>query len=200
VAQPTDRAAVGSEAPGLPPSPAAPPEAVGPPAAAASPRFREPDRTDLAPGSSILSEISRRQVELSLMELDLKKAELVQKLAEVRGQTFPVEIFDGIPAGAPPAFVRPGGGTGSQAVRGGPGPLPDPDVRLIRKDGGVLVADLALSSALRVTVRPGDRLPDGLHIADIQPDYVLVRRDGGHAYPLGLDGGVSAAAGFSGGL
>lgn len=189
VAPAAEPAAVAPTLPPAMPVPAAAEEAV-------PERIPEPSREAMFQvPDALLTEISRRQVELSLLELEVKKAELSQKLAEARGGA----LLGTLPPPLPPP-------TAGVAVSQSAMPLPpppetqlpeppaaDPDVRIIYKRDGILMADLALSPTYSLSVRPGDTLPGGLRIVDIRPDVVMVRRKTGAPYALGLG---SAAANF----
>lgn len=134
--------------------------------------------------SPLLEEIGKRQSELAVLELDLKRAELKKRLREL-DQT--------LPASPPPAFPS-GAPTGSQPAIGEPGPVGAvmtaslPVVKRVHRVGGQLRALLVMPSGETRDLTKGAALDENLHIVAIASDLVLAKKAGGAPFPLAGSG------------
>lgn len=129
----------------------------------------------------VLREIGRRQTELTILELDLKRAELQKKLRELEtmGQARPPQF---LPTAAMPQNTG-GGGAVPLPPDVGLDPEIGPQVRRIHKVGGALVAVIALPGGEIRHIRPGGLIGD-LRVVQILPDTVYVRKGDQPPYAL----------------
>ena len=129
-----------------------------------------PGGIESVPPSGVLHEISQRQTELAILELDIKRAELQKKLRDLQGGPPGQSI-----AASPPLKEGAAGPTPANAA---------PVVRRIHRAGGELAAVIILGHGETKTVRRGGEIANGLRVVEIHPDAVLVRRGDDPVYPL----------------
>lgn len=134
-----------------------------------------------APGMpDVLKEISQRQTELAILELDLKRAELQKKMRDLEAPSAAVQPpalggggGGGAAASPSPAAVIPGYADMS------PSPLSDgaagPVVQRIHRVNGSLCALIVLPGGESRDLPPGAEVIAGMRVVAITPDKVLVR-------------------------
>lgn len=132
---------------------------------------------DGAPLPGVLRQIGERQTELTLLELEIKRAELQHKLRELDAP--------------PPSLPPPGPSLAGDAVsKGNPDPSGpgsrQPVVRRIHKLSGELVALVILPTGEVREVRRGAVLAHDLKVVEIRPEAVRVSRSGQTPYDLGI--------------
>jgi type IV pilus biogenesis protein PilP len=148
------------------------PEPVGPP----SPGNGEAIPVDVGQIPGVLREIGQRQTELTILELEVKRAELQKKLRET----------ESVPSGNGPQFL-PAAATQSSVpsppaiALAGDGQL---SVRRIHKIGGKLVALVMFPSGETKDVHIGGFVAKGLRIVEILSDTVYVRQGDQQPYAL----------------
>jgi type IV pilus biogenesis protein PilP len=126
----------------------------------------KPGAAESGPVPSVLREIGQRQTELTILELDLKRAELQKKLRELETTSPlspPLPPSAQIPA--PTAMVQTPGWDA-------------PVVRRIHKVGRDLVALVILPGGETKNVRSGGLIGKGLRVVEIVPDTVFVQQGG----------------------
>lgn len=126
----------------------------------------------------VLREIGQRQTELTILELDLKRAELQKKLRELEGAA---------PANAPPFVAVPAAQNSNMPMlpaESGWDVQSGPLVRRIHKIGNELVAMVVFPGGETKNVRSGGVIGSGLRIVEILPDAVYVRKGDQPRYAL----------------
>ncbi|PKU22814.1 type IV pilus biogenesis protein PilP [Telmatospirillum siberiense] len=158
--------------------------------AGAPPAEAVPPENGQFPG--VLREIGRRQTELTILELDLKRAELQKKLRELEsaGQAKPPQFLPVAAAAMPPS---PGASLPPSSVDMPQEAPVGPLVRRIHKVGNDLVALIALPDGETRNIRSGGVI-GGLRVVQILPDTVYVRK--GDQPPYALPVSSSRRVGF----
>lgn len=126
----------------------------------------------------VLREIGQRQTELTILELDLKRAELQKKLRELEAA---------VPANIPhplPAVVAQNSAVPSAVPDGAWETQMGPLVRRIHKIAGELVALVVFPGGETKNVRLGGLVGGGVRIVEILPDAVFVRLGDQQRYSL----------------
>jgi type IV pilus biogenesis protein PilP len=131
-----------------------------------------------APPPGILREIGQRQTELTILELDIKRAELQRRLKEL-------EIPQAAQLSSPPSALStaaaPGFSAGGELGIGHAGGV---TVRRIHKVGNQLMAQVGLPNGETKAVRSGAMIGTELRVINILPDGVLVQHGGEVPYSL----------------
>jgi type IV pilus biogenesis protein PilP len=142
----------------------------------------EPPAVEAAPVPPVLREIGIRQTELSLLELEVKRAELQKRLRDLDQVTVPGPASLPVPpplpvgaAGAPSGPVSPP--ADADGDRG-------PRVLRIHRIDGRLKALVRLRDGETRDVGRGNRLPPDLEVVEVSGDAVLVRRGQAPAHAL----------------
>jgi type IV pilus biogenesis protein PilP len=123
----------------------------------------------------VLREIGQRQTELTILELDLKRAELQKKLRELEA-VFP---NNGVPY-FPTAAAQNSNVPVSPITKGWEGP----QVRRIHKVGNELVAVVVIPGGETKNVRSGGFVGKELRVVEILPETVYVRQGDRQIYAL----------------
>lgn len=124
----------------------------------------------------VLREIGQRQTELTILELEVKRAELQKKLRETESVP-PGNGPQFLPAAAAQSFVPPPLAISSA----GDGQL---SVRRIHKIGGELVALVTFPSGETKDIHVGGFVGKGLRVVEIRSDTVNVRQGDQQPYAL----------------
>lgn len=148
------------------------------PAGSHSSAIVEPVATEGAQIPGVLREIGQRQTELTILELDLKRAELQKKLRELEAAA-PPQMPQFLPAAAVqnPSVPMAPAESGSEMPTG-------PLVRRIHKIGDELVALILFPGGETKNVRPGGVVGNGVRIVEILLDAVYVRKGEQQRYAL----------------
>jgi type IV pilus biogenesis protein PilP len=156
--------------------------AVPPVAAGPAPLAAEPPAIEAAPVPPVLREIGMRQTELSLLELEVKRAELQKRLRDLDQVTVPGPASLSVPPPLPVgATVAPPGPVSPPAdAEGDRGPRV---LRIHRLDGRLKALIRLRDGETRDVVR-GSRLPPDLEVVEVTGDAVLVRHGQAPAHPL----------------
>ncbi len=126
----------------------------------------------------VLREIGQRQTELTILELNLKRAELQKKLRELEAPATGPQFSSAVPApAAAPALSTVPAESGWETS---PGPL----VRRIHKIGDELVAMVVFPGGETKNVRSGGSIGNGLRVVEILPDAVYVGKGDRQRYAL----------------
>jgi type IV pilus biogenesis protein PilP len=145
---------------------------------------------DFVPSPEVLRLIGQKQVELSLLELDIKRAELLKRLRETQsvqatGGPPSIPVATGfVPPPQPAQPAAPSAESanpdkGDAATRG-----TSPSVKLIHREGRELTAILVMPGGESRTVHRGNTLPGGMVVVAIDPDGVSVRSGDQKPHPL----------------
>jgi len=170
MASETSQALVAADGAGIGPIPR--PELVPPPSAS----DMETVSLDGAQFPGVLREIGQRQTELTILELDLKRAELQKKLRELElaahanGPQF-------LPAAA--SLASPMSPAAVPMGREG-----QPYVRRIHKVGDEIAALVVFSDGVTKNISVGGLVGNGVRIVEILPDTVYVRQGDRERYAL----------------
>jgi type IV pilus biogenesis protein PilP len=138
----------------------------GQPARAEQPA--SPPEIASAPPPEILRDISQRQTELAVLELEIKKAELKKKLFDLQASGPPAAIASPREV-APPRVEIPLASSDIVEDKG-------ISVKLIHKVDGRLAARVVHAGGETQDVKVGAPLGDGFTVAEIRADGVTVRR------------------------
>lgn len=134
------------------------------------------------PVPGVLRDIGQRQTELTLLELDIKRAELQKKLRELEAGPGPIVGLPSPPA-LPASTTMP-----PPAVAEGGEPPTGPAVRRIHKVDGQLAALIAFPSGETKEVRRGGAIANGLKVVEVRSDGVLVQQGDRPAFQLPVTG------------
>lgn len=142
--------------------------------------------------SGLLRDISQRQTELAILELDVKRAELQKRLKELEGGPLPgpatVAVSPPVMPPSAPPLAPP-----SAVAEPRPEPHGGVTVRRIHKIGGELTALITYPGGETRNVRRGASLAPGLTVVDIGLDAVQVRE--GDRPPFALPIGIPSGGG-----
>lgn len=123
----------------------------------------DPDGLRGMPAPGLLRELTQRQTDLAILELDIKKAELEKRLREAK--------TSGDPMLSPPLVLD----LPANAIKDHKPAMPAYSVQRIHRLGQSLSATLLSSNGETVTVFVGSKLGDHLVVDSISAEAVLVR-------------------------
>lgn len=128
-----------------------------------------------APDPDLLADIARRQTELAVLELDIKKAELQKKLRELQPSALPPGL-----AAIPPLAVD----AALPAAKAPEFQARIWSVQRIHRIGERLAALIRFPGGETRDVFPGGKLDGDLKLVAVTPGEVTARRSAGEAFSL----------------